>query len=117
MEQRPPPGEMGRSEPHLRVMTILPQLIVLWTLALRVGAGGLTVAARALLLLGLFPSVLCRLMMTDDTAGAGAENAVMAGIMPGDGADSGALQAARRQRWSRNPGGRRFPETVPVSQA
>ena len=42
-------------------------------------------------------------MMTDDTAGAGAENAVMAGIMPGDSADGGALQAAGRLRWRRNP--------------
>ena len=52
---------------------------------------GLAVAARALLLLGLFPSVLGRLMMTNDAAGAGAENAVMSSIMPGDSADGGAL--------------------------
>jgi len=58
---------------------------------------GLAVAARALLL-GLFPSVLGRLMMTDDAASTGAENAVMAGIVPGDSADGGALQAARRLR-------------------
>ena len=71
----------------------------------RVGAG-LAAAARALLLLqGLFPSVLSRLMMTDDAAGAGAENAVMAGIVPGDSADGGALQAASRLRRSRNPTG------------
>ena len=56
----------------------------------------LAVAARALLLLGLFPSVLVRLMMTNDAAGAGAENAVMSSIMPGDSADGGALQAASR---------------------
>jgi hypothetical protein len=58
---------------------------------------GLAVAARALLL-GLFPSVLGRLMMTDDAASTGAENAVMAGIVPGDFADGGALQAACRLR-------------------
>ena len=52
---------------------------------------GLAVAARALLLLGLFPSVLVRLMMTNGAAGAGAENAVMSSIMPGDSADGGAL--------------------------
>jgi len=51
----------------------------------------LAVAARALLLLGLFPSVLGRLMMTNDAAGAGAENAVMAGIVPGGSADGCAL--------------------------
>jgi hypothetical protein len=48
-----------------------------------VGVGS-AVAARALLLLGLFPSVLVRLMMTNDAAGAGAENAVMASIMAGN---------------------------------
>lgn len=69
----------------------------------RVG-GGLAIAARSLLLLlGLFPSVLGRLMMTDDAAGAGAENTVMAGIVPGDSADCGTLQAASRLR--RNPAG------------
>jgi hypothetical protein len=48
----------------------------------RVGAS-LAVAARTLLLLlGLFPSVLGRLMMTDYAAGAGADNAVMPGIVP-----------------------------------
>ena len=52
---------------------------------------GLAVADQALLLLGLFPSVLGRLMMTNDAAGAGAENAVMSSIMPGDSADGGAL--------------------------
>src|SRR4029077_20669987 len=49
----------------------------------------------------LFPSVLGRLMMTDDAASTGAETAVMAvmaGIVPGDFADGGALQAARRLR-------------------
>ena len=56
------------------------------------GGAGLTVAARALLLLlGLFPSVSGRLMMANDAAGTGAENAVMAGIMSGDAADGGAL--------------------------
>ena len=67
---------------------------------------GSTVAARALLLLlGPFPSVLGRLMRTDDAAGAGAENAVMAGIMPGDSTDGGALQTASRLRWIRSPAG------------
>jgi hypothetical protein len=67
---------------------------------------GLTLAARALwLLLGLFPSVFGRLMMAYDAAGTGAENAVMAGIMPGDAADGGALQTASRLRWNRNPAG------------
>jgi hypothetical protein len=37
-------------------------------------------------------------MMTDDAAGSGAENAVMAGIVPGNSTDGGALQAARRLR-------------------
>ena len=60
------------------------------------GGVGLAVAARALLLLGLFARVLVRLMMTNDAAGAGAENAVMASIMPGDSADGGAPQAASR---------------------
>ena len=31
-------------------------------------------------------------MMANNTAGTGAENAVMAGIMPGDAADGGALR-------------------------
>ena len=67
---------------------------------------GLAVAARALLLLlGLFPSVLGRLMMPDDAAGAGAENAVMASIVPGNAADRGALQAASRLHRRRNPAG------------
>jgi hypothetical protein len=35
-------------------------------------------------------------MMTYDAPGAGAENAVMASIMPGDSADGGTLQAASR---------------------
>lgn len=53
---------------------------------------GLGVVARALLLwLGPFPSVLGRLMMTDDAPGAGAENAVMAGIMPRNSAHRGTL--------------------------
>jgi hypothetical protein len=56
-----------------------------------------------LLLLGLFPGVLGRLMMTDDTARAGAEDAVMAGIMSGNSADDRTFQAASRLRWSRNP--------------
>jgi hypothetical protein len=44
-------------------------------------------------------------MMTDDAASTGAENAVMAGIVPGDFADGGALQAARRLRRRCNPAG------------
>jgi hypothetical protein len=75
-----------------------------WSLILvsRVGAG-LTLAARGLwLLLALFPSVFGRLMMTNDAAGARAENAVMSSIMPGDSADGGALQAASRLCWSRD---------------
>ena len=63
---------------------------------------GLAVVVRALLLLGLFPSMLGRLMMTDDAPGAGAENAVMASIMPGDSADGGTFQAASRLCWSCN---------------
>ena len=66
------------------------QVIVMRASVPGVGVG-LVVAARALLLLGLFPSVLGRLMMTNDAAGAGAENAVMSSIMPGDSADGGAL--------------------------
>ena len=46
------------------------------------------------LLLGLFSGVLGRLMVTDGASGAGAEHAVVAGIMPGDTADNGALQTA-----------------------
>jgi hypothetical protein len=42
-------------------------------------------------------------MMANNTAGTGAENAVMAGIMPGDAADGGALQAVSRLCWSRDP--------------
>ena len=65
---------------------------------------GLAVVARALLLLlGPFPSVLGRLMMTDDAPGAGAENAVMASIMPRNSAHRGTPQAASRLRWSCNP--------------
>jgi hypothetical protein len=67
----------------------------------RVGASLAVPARTLLLLLGLFPSVLGRLMMTDYAAGAGADNAVMPGIVPGD---SAALQAAGRLR--RNPAGR-----------
>ena len=42
-----------------------------------------------LLLLSVFSSVLRRLMMTNDAAGAGAENAVMAGKVASDTPDSG----------------------------
>jgi hypothetical protein len=49
--------------------------------------------------------MLGRLMMTDDATGSGAENAVMAGIVPGNSTDGGALQAARRLRRRRNPAG------------
>jgi hypothetical protein len=58
-----------------------------------------------LLLLSLFPSVLRCLMMTDDTAGGGAENAVMAGKVASDTADRGALQAASRLSGHRSPTG------------
>jgi len=44
-----------------------------------------------LLLLSLFSSVLCRLMMTNNASGAGAENAVMAGKVASDTPDSGPL--------------------------
>jgi hypothetical protein len=57
----------------------------------------LAVAGRPLLLLlGILPSVLFRLMMADDAAGAGTENAVMPGNVPGHPADGGALQAPGR---------------------
>jgi hypothetical protein len=82
---------------------ICSSLTMMRALVSRVGAG-LTFAARGLwLLLALFPSVFGRLMMANNTAGAGAENAVMAGIMPGDAADGGALQAVSRLCWSRDP--------------
>jgi hypothetical protein len=58
-----------------------------------------------LLLLGLFSGVLGRLMMTDDASSAGAEHAVMTGIMPGDTADNGALQTASGLQRRRNPTG------------
>ena len=90
--------EGARNPPVLTVS----QVIVMRASVPGVGVG-LAVAARALLLLGLFPSVLVRLMMTNDAAGAGAENAVMSSIMPGDSADGGALQAASRQNRRRCP--------------
>jgi hypothetical protein len=58
-----------------------------------------------LLLLSLFPSVLCCLMMTNDTAGAGAENAVMAGKVASDTADRGALQTPSSLSGHRSPTG------------
>ena len=71
----------------------------------RVG-GGLAIAARSLLLLlGLFPSVLRRLMMTNHAAGAGAEDAMMAGNVPSDSPDGRALQAASRLSRHRSPTG------------
>jgi hypothetical protein len=54
-------------------------------------------------LLGLFPSVFRRFMMTDDATGAGAKNAMMASKVPGHSADGRALQAASRVH--RNPAG------------
>jgi hypothetical protein len=56
-----------------------------------------------LLWLGFFPSVLGRLMMTNHAAGAGPENAMMAGKMPSDSADCGALQTASRPSRRRRP--------------
>jgi hypothetical protein len=58
-----------------------------------------------LLLLSPFPSMPCRVMMTNDAAGAGAENAVMAGKVASDAPDSGALQAARGLSRHRSPTG------------
>jgi hypothetical protein len=54
-------------------------------------------------LLGLFPSVFRRFMMTDDATGAGAKNAMMASKVPGHSADGRTLQAANRVH--RNPAG------------
>jgi hypothetical protein len=66
----------------------------------------LTFAACALLpLLGFFAGAPRLLMGTDDAAGAGAENAMMAGIMPSNATDDGTLQTASRLHWSRNPAG------------
>jgi hypothetical protein len=56
-----------------------------------------------LLLLGLFPRVLRRLIMTNDAAGAGTQDAVMAGKVASDTPDSGALQAASRLSRHRSP--------------
>ena len=54
-------------------------------------------AARTLLLLlGLFPSVLRRLMMTNHAARTGAEDAMMAGKVTSDSPNGRALQAASR---------------------
>jgi hypothetical protein len=69
----------------------------------RVGWG----TACALLLRGFLPSVLGLLMMTNDAAGPGAENAVMPSIMPGDTADGGTLEATSRLNWRRCPAGSR----------
>jgi len=49
-----------------------------------------------LLLLGLFPSVLRRLMMTNHAAGAGAEDTMMARKVTGNTPDRRTLQAASR---------------------
>jgi hypothetical protein len=60
---------------------------------------GVSVPARAWLLLsGLFLSLLCRLMMTDRTAGGGAGNRMMPGDMSGDPTDYRPLQTPRRMR-------------------
>jgi hypothetical protein len=56
-------------------------------------------------LLSFFPSVLRRLMMTNDAASASAENAVMAGKVASDPPDGGALQAASRLSGHRSPTG------------
>jgi hypothetical protein len=44
-------------------------------------------------------------MMTNDAAGAGAENAVMAGKVASDTPYSGALQTPSRLSWRRSPTG------------
>ena len=48
-----------------------------------------TFAACAPLCCRTFSRALRRLMVTDDTAGAGAENTMMAGIVPGNATDDG----------------------------
>jgi hypothetical protein len=45
--------------------------------------------------------MLGRLMMTDDATGSGAENAVMAGIVPGNSTDGGADRSRQTKRWKR----------------
>ena len=62
----------------------------------RSGARQAAAALTLLLLLGLFPSVLRRLMMTNHAAGAGAEDTMMAGKVTGNTPDCRALQAASR---------------------
>jgi hypothetical protein len=58
---------------------------------------GLVIPGRTLLLLlSLFPGMLRRLMMTNDAAGTGTENAVMTGKVASDSPDSRTLEAASR---------------------
>ena len=56
----------------------------------------------------LFPSVLCRLMVTNDAAGGGAEDAVMAGKVASNTADRGALQAPSRLSRHRGTAGSHY---------
>jgi hypothetical protein len=72
-------------------MIHLASVIVMRTSMPQVRIGLAVVARVLLLLLGPFPSVLGRLMMTDDAPGAGAENAVMAGVVPCNSAHRGTL--------------------------
>src|SRR5271163_2683121 len=65
----------------------------------RIGGRLARVAARTrLLLLGLFPSSLGRLMMANNAAGPGTEDAVMSRKVACDPADCRALQATGRVR-------------------
>jgi hypothetical protein len=67
---------------------------------------GLAITARTLLLLlSFFPGVFGRLMMANDTAGAGAQNTMMAGKMPGYSAHRSALEATSRPSGCRAPTG------------
>ena len=61
-------------------------------------------------MLSLFAGMLGRLMVTDDAAGAGAEQPMMAGIMPGNPAHHSALEAALRLGWRRQGGASRERE-------
>jgi hypothetical protein len=77
--------QIRRCDDPFHRFTVSPQVIVMRASVPQVGA--------VFLLLGLFPSVLGRLMMTDDAASA--ESAVvMPDIVPGGSANSGALQEA-----------------------
>jgi hypothetical protein len=65
---------------------------------------GLAITARTLLLLpSFFPGVFGRLMMANDTAGAGAQNTVMTGKVPGYSANRSALEATSRSNGRRAP--------------